>query len=324
MATVTAGAGPLDMTNIQIVNNLQSAMDSIYNANLVRVDAGGGNYDDVSGQGFSFGGGGYYGMGGYDPLGGTVTGVTEVLGNTTTMTVTGLSLDAVSFFGDFRNHNVQGVINDLLSGDDQITGSTGADTLDGWGGNDTILAGDGADVVRGLDGNDSIDGGLGNDDVNGNKGDDVVHGGDGADIVRGGQGNDTVLGDAGDDPHVNGNIGDDIVHGGDGNDTVFGGQGNDTVFGDAGNDRISGDLGDDSLVGGAGADTFVFRPGFGHDIIGDFNAGEGDRIALPAGTAYSVVVDVGGNAVMDLGNGDTLTLLGITSSNFNSGWVVFE
>jgi Ca2+-binding RTX toxin-like protein len=324
MATVNAGnAGPVDMTNLQI-GSLQGAGDPVYNANLVRVDAGNGHWDDITGSGFTYMmGDPYYGYGGnYDPASGTMTGLTEFSNNAVTMDVSGLAISAPNFFAMLRAGDVAGMMNALFGGDDVINGSGGPDILDGLTGNDTIVSADGDDRIRGLDGNDSIDAGAGNDDANGNQGADTVHGGDGADFVRGGQGNDLVFGDAGDDPHVNGNIGDDIVHGGDGNDTVFGGQGNDQIFGDAGDDQLSGDLGDDTMTGGPGADRFMFRAGSGHDTVADFNPAEGDRIVLPTGTAFNVV-DVGGQAVLDLGGGDQLTLAGVTPASFNSGWVVF-
>jgi len=41
----------------------------------------------------------------------------------------------------------------------------------------------------------------------------------------------------------------------------------------SGDDRIIASATNDVLRGGAGDDTFVFRPGFGHDVILDFEAG---------------------------------------------------
>jgi Ca2+-binding RTX toxin-like protein len=216
-----------------------------------------------------------------------------------------------------------GVAGDRIGGDDgddQLFGAPGNDSVDGGTGNDSIDAGADDDFVRGLDGNDTITGGGGNDDVNGNKGLDVVRGGEGADWVRGGQGNDTVYGESGEDPHVNGNLGDDWVYGGEGNDTAYGGQGDDRLYGEAGADYLSGDLGNDTLVGGPGADHFVFRAGAGRDQVSDFNAAEGDRVVLPSGTPYAVSA-LNGNAVIDLGGGHTLTLVGI--GQMSADWIVF-
>ncbi len=45
-------------------------------------------------------------------------------------------------------------------------------------------------------------------------------------------------------------------------------------------DRIEGKGGADQLIGGQGSDTFVFKPGFGKDLIMDF---------APAGPAHDVI-----------------------------------
>ena len=46
--------------------------------------------------------------------------------------------------------------------------------------------------------------------------------------------------------------------------------GNDVIYGGRGNDIIDGGRGNDTLTGGRGDDTFIFRAGFGHDVITDF------------------------------------------------------
>jgi Ca2+-binding RTX toxin-like protein len=142
---------------------------------------------------------------------------------------------------------------------------------------------------------------------------DNLVGGAGADTVRGLNGNDTVYGGQGAD-NLNGNQGADLIHAGIGNDLVYGGQGADTLYGDDGNDVISGDLGNDSLLGGHGADKFMFQAGSGQDWIGDFNAGEGDKIVLPAGASYSIHADAQGQAIIDLGHGDQIGLVGVAPS----------
>ena len=192
---------------------------------------------------------------------------------------------------------------------------------DGTAGVDTIFGGSGNDYIRGFEGDDMIEGAAGDDDVNGNQGSDTVYGGEGQDWVRGGKDNDFVDGSAGDDPHVNGNLGDDTVRGGIGNDTVYGGQGNDQLWGDTGDDLLSGDLGNDTLTGGFGADRFAFGKGGGFDWITDFNAAQGDRIQLAAGTAYSYGVDKG-QVVVNLGGGDIIGLTGVPAGTAGD-WVVF-
>jgi Ca2+-binding RTX toxin-like protein len=212
---------------------------------------------------------------------GSVTGLQYITGGQPVFTVDGFVIPYAQ--ADDYVANPDAMLTLLAGGADSFQGSLDGDTIASQGGADTVIA---------LDGNDTVDGGAGSDDVNGNKGDDRVLGGDGADWVRGGQGSDAVYGGLGDDVHVNGNLGDDTVHGDAGNDTVFGGQGDDWIYGDAGIDLIFGDLGNDTLVGGTGGDHFRFgngAGGTGADKILDFSLGEGDRIELAAGTAYSII-----------------------------------
>lgn len=55
-----------------------------------------------------------------------------------------------------------------------------------------------------------------------------------------------------------------------GNDVITGSPFADYLLGFFGNDRITGGAGNDTMGGGANHDTFVFRHGFGHDVITDF------------------------------------------------------
>lgn len=126
-----------------------------------------------------------------------------------------------------------------------------------------------------------------------------IHAGAGADIVYGSKHGDTIYGDAGND-FINGNGGRDTLFGGDGADIVHGGTGNDTINGGRGADFLLGDVnvvvsGPNSTVTGFtgdGADRFVFSAAdmvmsqvagiavetYEKDVIGDFNAAEGDTI----------------------------------------------
>ena len=79
------------------------------------------------------------------------------------------------------------------------------------------------------------------------------------------------------------------------------------------------------LTGGAGHDTFVFSGGGGHDLIMDFKAGEdmlqvarninGLSIAKPEDLLSHVSTDAHGNAVIDLGHGDTVTLNNVSATD---------
>ena len=201
-----------------------------------------------------------------------------------------------------------------------LNGAAGGDTIQGGTGDDTITGGqNGANYLRGNDGNDVINGGSAFDDINGNQGADTAHGNGGDDWVVGGKGDDVLFGDAGDDI-VWGNLGNDTLDGGSGNDQVRGGQGDDSLSGGAGNDYISGDRGADTESGGAGADIFHSFSGAGVDRVIDFNAAEGDRVMLDPGTTYTAS-QVGGDTVVDMGNGDQVILVGVQMSTLPTGWI---
>jgi Ca2+-binding RTX toxin-like protein len=94
-------------------------------------------------------------------------------------------------------------------------------------------------------------------------------------------------------------------------ENAVGGSGNDTLVGNAVNNR---------LTGGAGLDRFVFKAGFGDDVIADFQGGRGagDVIDLTALDGLSSWRDVqahlssnaAGDAVLTFGD-DTITLKGV-------------
>lgn len=243
----------------------------------------------------------------------------------------------------------------IYAGDDRFTGSAsadlmrgyaGADLMEGLGGGDSLFGGTGDDTVvagsdpfvpggpstflRGEEGNDSIVGGNGFDDIHGNQGNDTAAGGRGDDWVVGGQHNDLLFGEEGRDI-VYGNMGNDTLYGdkpseswrleqSGGADTLRGGQGDDSISGDGGNDLIWGDRGNDTISGGAGADTFVIFSGGGIDKILDFNAAQGDRVVVENGSAYTVK-QVGADAVVDLGGGDQMILVGVNASGLPAGWI---
>ena len=236
--------------------------------------------------------------------------------------VSGLSVDAPTLFEMARVGNADAILNLVFGGSDIFNGSEGNDWVDGYDGNDNISTGGGADFVRGLDGNDIIDGGLGDDDVNGNRGEDDRPRRRRRGLVRGGQGDDFVSGDAGDDGTSTATSARTRSFGGDaGNDIVFGGQDHDQLFGDDGADSLSGDLGNDTMTGGEGADRFAVPGGRRAPTWSlDFDPGQGDRVQLTTGTAFTWT-SVGGSAVLDLGGGETLTLSGVGQGS--NDWVVF-
>jgi glucose/arabinose dehydrogenase len=108
-------------------------------------------------------------------------------------------------------------------------------------------------------------------------------------------------------------------------DTLRGFAGDDMMFGGSGNDLLDGGTGKDTLIGGPGNDRFVFAPGYGADVITDFVAGAGsdDRIDLTAfanlklSDVLTHTTQVGADALINLGNGDTITLQGVSKANLD-------
>ena len=90
-----------------------------------------------------------------------------------------------------------------------------------------------------------------------------VKGTDGKDRLRGTPGKDYIDG-RGSNDLITGQGGDDVIVGGDGNDVIDGGWGNDELWGDGSVDR------------------FVFKPGYGMDIIFDFELQNGEKIDISA------------------------------------------
>lgn len=223
-----------------------------------------------------------------------------------------------------------------LSGNDSLAGGAGNDTLDGGLGNDVLNGGAGRDVMIGGAGDD-IYLSDGTDSI-------VEQAGQGVDTVRAlvsmtlganlenleliltaaqnGTGNgqaNRITGNA----YANllyGLDGNDRLFGNDGNDALNGGSGNDSLSGGNGNDRLLGGTGNDLLSGGLGADLFDFHAG--RDTILDFRNnvdtlrvddalwGGGARSADQILSAYGRVV--GGNAVLDFGHGNVVTLNGVS------------
>jgi Ca2+-binding RTX toxin-like protein len=214
-------------------------------------------------------------------------------------------------------------------GDDLITGGLGGDRLVGGSGHATIFGGAGADtvsaaggggVLRGEDGNDVLTGNQGFDDINGMKGDDTItSNGGGDDWLVGGQGNDLISAQRSGNI-LFGNLGNDTLNGGTDNDLIRGGQGDDVLAGGGGDDWLSGDRGSDTLTGGAGADIFHSFDQAGIDRVTDFNAAEGDRVQLDAGTSYTLS-QVGADVVVDMGGGNQLILADTQLSGLPAGWI---
>lgn len=223
---------------------------------------------------------------------------------------------------------------DTLDGgtqEDRLFGEAGDDVLYGGAGFDRLEGGAGADTLYGGNQADNLYGGTENDQLFGEGGFDRLFGGAGDDYAEGGAGPDSLFGEAGND-ELHGGEDDDRFFGGSGDDLIFGGAGSDTVWAGSGFDTIDGGPGNDILEGNFNADTFVFRDGDGADIINDFEAlNDFEKIDL---AGYSEVTDYadlvanhltqsGSDALIDAGNGDGITLVGVSLSDLDEADFLF-
>ncbi|TCR64708.1 hypothetical protein [Bosea sp. BK604] len=193
--------------------------------------------------------------------------------------------------------------------------------------------------------------GIGNAENNaliGNAADNILSGGEGIDEFIGAGGSDTMIGGRGHDFYYVDSRYDTVVEKpGEGTDRVFatasftlpenvevlilqgsaqtaiGSSGDDALIGNAIGNVLSGGAGNDELFGGGGNDTFVFRTGYGHDVIDDFQGGlgSGDVIALDPALASSfaqvmaLATQIGANTVISFGEAASLTLVGFAKTS---------
>jgi serralysin len=219
----------------------------------------------------------------------------------------------------------------------------------GLTGNVIVASGTVLEHYRAGQGNDTIHGNSADNDLRGNGGDDTLFGEGGNDTLDGGTGADRMEGGAGNDTYRVDNAGDVIVEtAGNGVDhvessvslalrdhsqhletlTLLGGgdidgTGNgrhNTITGNAGHNVLNGAWGNDTLDGGAGADTFVFSNGA--DVIQHF---ENDIDTIRVANSYfgggltaqqfldTYADDSSGTTIIDLGNGNSLTVNAIAN-----------
>lgn len=232
--------------------------------------------------------------------------------------------------------NAGAALGDMLAGIENIRGSDLADTI----------AGDAADNrLMGLAGNDSLSGREGDDTLVGSFGNDTLTGGGGADLIRGGVGRDVAsylgassgvtvdLADAGNNSGdaagdillsieaLRGTIHDDVLagngyrnalHGYAGDDALYGRGGDDWMDGWIGDDLLAGGTGDDTLTGGDGVDVFLFETAGGDDTITDFDVATDVLSFLDV--AVDDVVQLAGDTVVSYGDGATVTLSGVLTT----------
>ena len=221
-----------------------------------------------------------------------------------------------------------GAGNDTLSGIENLVGSAFNDTLTGDAGVNRLTGGAGDDI---------IDGGVGADTMIGNLGNDTFMVDNAGDTVTElfGEGIDTVM------ASISYTLGDNVenliltgaARKGVGNDlanVITGNGAANALLGGGGDDTLNGGAGNDTLTGGAGADKFVFSQGTGQDTVVDFVSAT-DKLDLSAfGFASFAAVqaatsnDGSGNAVIDLGGGNSVTLTGVAANQLQSGDVILS
>ncbi len=223
---------------------------------------------------------------------------------------------------------------DKLVGIESLRGSAFDDVLTGSGGRNFIrgLAGD--DILNGLKGRDEVRydrdaryGGADGVTVNLQKGTATDGFGDTDTLrnfedVRGSDANDKITGSGGKN-RLDGLSGNDVLNGMGNNDTLIGG---------LGRDKLIGGGGDDILEGGGGNDRFVFKAKFGDDTILDFQTkGKLEKIDLSGVKPIKSFLDlknnhlteVNGDAVIDDGNGNTITLDGVAKADLSANDFLF-
>lgn len=227
---------------------------------------------------------------------------------------------ALALAGPMASVHVQGLVGEtevfkaILNAD---SGNIKLDVVDGK----TLYSSGDIELVSGINNLRLL--GVSALDATGNTAANNMAGNKGANIMQGGDGNDTVTGDAGNDS-IFGGMGADSLYGQVGNDVVYGGDGVDYLSGGGGVDQLLGGTGNDLLRGGTGIDSFVFANGGGADRIIDFDRAAREKLVfddeLWGGatlTNTQIVAQharvVGGVVVFNFGDGDTVTLTGITS-----------
>jgi len=126
---------------------------------------------------------------------------------------------------------------------------------------------------------------------------------------------------------VAGTKGTDLLYGNKGDNHITGNGGADHIIGGGGNDILTGDVKGDG--GDFASDVFIFKPNSGHDTITDFEVSY-DVINLGSYGGFGSFADLkshihqtGSDVVIDLSNGDTITLQNVEKGALHAGDFTF-
>ncbi|SDC88071.1 beta strand repeat-containing protein [Ruegeria marina] len=208
---------------------------------------------------------------------------------------------------------------DVYNSIENLTGSEFADTLSDDAGNNRVEGLGGNDLFTTHGGTDSFDGGDGSDTLSyAQTGFVIVDLEDGTRNAGDASG-DTITGIE----HIFGSNGSDDLFGDAGANFLFGGNNVDHLDGRAGNDTLRGGAGNDTLTGGSGGDAFVLELGMGNDTATDFTLGEDSldtsRLSASEIAAITYGTSSGGDRVVQLSDGSSLTLLGVPRNSTPTG-----
>lgn len=220
----------------------------------------------------------------------------------------------------------QGIVVDQLRG--TVTGPDGqVDTISGFEDISGTFLGD---TMKGSAGSNQFEGGSGGDTIDGRGGRDTVSyardaSWGGTDGIRANLANGNVRDGFG---YVDRLLNVESIIGTAVRDTFLDNAGDNAFDGQGGNDTMHFTVGNDYGRGGLGADTFIFDGVFSDDTIGDFNAGDGDKIQISAATAFSqlqlfnITAD-SGPAVLVVFGASTITLEHLQMSDLHVSDFVF-
>lgn len=198
----------------------------------------------------------------------------------------------------------------VVSGSGARESATPVTNIVGTTGQDQLVGTNAADRIDGLNREDVMSGGRGDDTYVASGYKDVV-------VERAGEGTDTV--ELNDNRYFLSNNVENLVAKSAISSTLVGNDLDNQISGNVGNDILVGHGGNDVLRGGGGADTFVIERGGGASTILDFE--KQDKVAVSGGefatfaALKAAFTQVGADAVLNLGDGQTLTLKNVSVSS---------